>query len=359
MPESSPDKDTATVHASPTPGTPAVPREDGLSAVETSPPRAKPAPPGWPLWLALTIVVILFGNWLLPRLVVAFDLAGTFQLQLVLMAAALAVVQVWRGHWRSALLILLLLAWPASHLLIFYLPLRQPESVTRSIRVMAFNVLESNQKYEETLALIDRLDPDVIGLVEFDVPWEKAFAGKLDAKYPHQVGPFLGNVIYSKFPFDRLTTPVDLVVPRLSPCAFATFSVDGQPVYFMLVHTSSPKSVGWMMERNSQINGIQKSMLNASAFRHVVVAGDFNASTHSHAMEVMIRTSGLRDTRRGYGLLHSWPTWFWPLSTCIDHCFVSDGVRVEDRRCGPSVGSDHLPVIVDLSFAHHPHLHKR
>ena len=50
----------------------------------------------WPAWVAGTIILALFSNWIFPRVSVAFDMIGNFQLQLVLVALVLAVVQFWR-----------------------------------------------------------------------------------------------------------------------------------------------------------------------------------------------------------------------------------------------------------------------
>jgi endonuclease/exonuclease/phosphatase (EEP) superfamily protein YafD len=35
----------------------------------------------------------------------------------------------------------------------------------------------------------------------------------------------------------------------------------------------------------------------------------------------------------------------------IDHCLVSPSVAIVDRRVGPPVGSDHLPVFVDFAIS--------
>ena len=61
------------------------------------------------------------------------------------------------------------------------------------------------------------------------------------------------------------------------------------------------------------------------------------------------RDSQLRDGSKGFGLNISWPAFFPPLGIPIDHCLVSPGVGVCNRRTGQSVGSDHYPVIVDLA----------
>ncbi len=46
----------------------------------------------------------------------------------------------------------------------------------------------------------------------------------------------------------------------------------------------------------------------------------------------------------------SWPASFWLLAIPIDHALVSEDVRVLDRRMGPSIGSDHLPIVLDIAL---------
>jgi len=60
--------------------------------------------------------------------------------------------------------------------------------------------------------------------------------------------------------------------------------------------------------------------------------------------------SGLRDSRQGFGIQATWPSYMPPLRIAIDHCLVSGNVIVNGRRVGAHVGSDHFPVIVDVSL---------
>ena len=62
-----------------------------------------------------------------------------------------------------------------------------------------------------------------------------------------------------------------------------------------------------------------------------------------------VERTKLVNVRMGFGLLPSWPTFvfFKWLMLPLDHCLVSDDIRVADARTGEPIGSDHLPLIVE------------
>ena len=64
------------------------------------------------------------------------------------------------------------------------------------------------------------------------------------------------------------------------------------------------------------------------------------------------RLGVLLPSRLGFGVQATWPSVYRipPMMIPIDHCLVSPDVRVVGRRVGPHIGSDHLPVIVELQF---------
>jgi endonuclease/exonuclease/phosphatase (EEP) superfamily protein YafD len=76
--------------------------------------------------------------------------------------------------------------------------------------------------------------------------------------------------------------------------------------------------------------------------------GDLNATPWSRPFVHLVESSGLCDTRAGFGVQASFPAASWLLRIPIDHVLASCGIGVQSRRIGRDVGSDHLPVIVDL-----------
>jgi endonuclease/exonuclease/phosphatase (EEP) superfamily protein YafD len=84
-----------------------------------------------------------------------------------------------------------------------------------------------------------------------------------------------------------------------------------------------------------------------------ILIGDLNTTVWSPYFSQLVEESGLRDARKGFGVVPTWPTDFpTPLMRIpIDHCLVSRDIRVVNIGAGPRVGSDHLPLIVDLGIS--------
>jgi endonuclease/exonuclease/phosphatase (EEP) superfamily protein YafD len=82
-----------------------------------------------------------------------------------------------------------------------------------------------------------------------------------------------------------------------------------------------------------------------------LVLGDCNATRWCASFAAMQAAAGLQDTSDGMGWQGTWPAllpgWF---RVPIDQVLVSAGIGVRDRRLGGDIGSDHLPVCVDLDL---------
>jgi endonuclease/exonuclease/phosphatase family metal-dependent hydrolase len=67
----------------------------------------------------------------------------------------------------------------------------------------------------------------------------------------------------------------------------------------------------------------------------------------------LIERIGLINAREGFGVLPTWPTYYGStaLMIPIDHCLVSEDIRVFNIRTGAHIGSDHLPLIVDIEIS--------
>ena len=80
-----------------------------------------------------------------------------------------------------------------------------------------------------------------------------------------------------------------------------------------------------------------------------MVVGDFNNSSFSTYFQKLTETD-LKDSRLGFGLLPTWPANISFLQTTLDHILVSENIQVLDRTVGENIGSDHLPISVEIGF---------
>ena len=85
-----------------------------------------------------------------------------------------------------------------------------------------------------------------------------------------------------------------------------------------------------------------------------IIAGDFNMPVESRIYRRHWSgcTNAFSRRGRGFGYTRVLPKW----SARIDHVLICDPRwKVSRAFVGPDIGSDHLPVVVDLVLARHPH----
>jgi endonuclease/exonuclease/phosphatase (EEP) superfamily protein YafD len=61
-------------------------------------------------------------------------------------------------------------------------------------------------------------------------------------------------------------------------------------------------------------------------------------------------STGLRNSRRGFGVMPSWPVFLPVAMIPLDHCLVADRVDVLETKLGEDIGSDHRPLLVQLAW---------
>jgi len=103
------------------------------------------------------------------------------------------------------------------------------------------------------------------------------------------------------------------------------------------------------MSRNHQLNEIANYIREGSE-GYTILAGDLNVTPYSYYFRDLLRGSGLIDSGLGYGWQPTWSIrmpWF---AIPIDHILVSPDIQVTNRAIGPSLGSDHHPVVVSFDI---------
>jgi endonuclease/exonuclease/phosphatase (EEP) superfamily protein YafD len=209
------------------------------------------------------------------------------------------------------------------------------------------NVYYGNRQYDRVQRLIATEDPDVVGLVEIGSDWTRSL-GELRRRYPyHYEMPderHVGLGLYSRLPLENLR--VMRVHGSGTPTIAGTLAAPGSDVELILVHLPAPLDAANVRRRNRQAAQLARHV--RSLGRPTVVAGDLNMTMWNRGYRPLERNARLVNARAGRGVGPTWPA-LWRLGVPIDHILASEGVRLENFRVLPSVGSDHLPIAAEFS----------
>ncbi|HEX2091479.1 MAG TPA: endonuclease/exonuclease/phosphatase family protein [Longimicrobiaceae bacterium] len=227
------------------------------------------------------------------------------------------------------------------------------DSRGRRFRLLISNVRMENRATERLLRVIRENDPDLVLAVETDERWARAF-DSLASVYPHAVrhprGNYYGMVLLSKLP---LVDPrVEFLVQDDIPSIHTGVELPGGDRIFLHgLHPRPPEPVRGQdsTPRDAELVIVGRR-IGEGERRPTVVAGDLNDVAWSPVSELFLRLSGLLDPRVGRGMFNSFnannPFFRYPL----DHVFHSDDFRLVSLRRLPHIGSDHFPLLIELSY---------
>ncbi|MEL7352987.1 MAG: endonuclease/exonuclease/phosphatase family protein [Cyanobacteria bacterium P01_A01_bin.116] len=318
-------------------------------------------------WLTIGITVLavltnrIGGPWL-------FEVLCHFQVQYFVAVLLLGAIAFFTRRSRLILLCLFCGALLFSQIAPWYVPpiSRQslvnyspgPNSSLVSYRVMSVNLNVGNTDAAQVLAFTEKEQPDLAIFIEVnDVMAKKLEALKTFLPYSsNQLTPYQPEaVIYSKDPLS------DLVIQKFNTNnavnLTAKVTTEKQTLSVVAIHPLPPISKSLFDSRNVVFDAVGDYV--RSQTDPVVLIGDFNVTMWSPYHRKLVRDTGLKNVRKGFGILPSWPAnaeyYFTPrlgwlahlIQIPIDHCLSSDDLNVAGVRVGPDVGSDHLPIAID------------
>ena len=283
---------------------------------------------------------------LLPADHFALQLFSHFRLQYLVASLLLLLVFVaLRGRvYAGALLLVCLLN--ASFILPWYFDTREHGTGT-DLTLLLANVLSSNTEFERLFELLDEENPDVIALLEVSPDWLVELDA-LRADYPYSYaeardGNF-GIALFSRLPItsaNHVDSP-----PFGHPTINASLTVGEETLHLVATHPMIPVGKKIYEARNEQLESLP-GLLQKPAGATVLI-GDLNTAMWEPSYRALEEATGLRNSRRGFGILPTWPT-FMPFAMIpIDHVLVSREIGVKRVHTGRRIGSDHLPLIVTL-----------
>lgn len=215
-----------------------------------------------------------------------------------------------------------------------------------ALRVLMLNVHTQSSSFDQVRRLIADENPDVIGLVEVDRRWLDAITPALAGyatRIEHPRDDNFGVALYAR---SGQLAGTALRLGSELPTIVADVATDATHLRVLLTHPLPPITRTALAAQLDQLGAIADRVRQSA--RPVLVMGDFNATPWSRPFIRLMRRTGLCDSRAGFGIQTSFPADSAVLRIPIDHVLASCSVGVRDRRIGRNIGSDHLPVIVDL-----------
>ncbi|MEM9833054.1 MAG: endonuclease/exonuclease/phosphatase family protein [Bacteroidota bacterium] len=220
-----------------------------------------------------------------------------------------------------------------------------------SVGLMMANILMYNRDVENYLKRVEKVDPDILLMVETNEWWLKKIK-PIRQKYPYCVEYPLENtygmILYSKLELEDFDIKF-LVKPDVPSFHGKVVLSSGQRVNLHCLHPEppSPTESKTSTKRDAELLIVGKTMVNPT--QPTLVAGDLNDVAWSYTTRLFIKISGLLDPRMGrgfYSTFHAkYPLMRWPL----DHVFMSRHFKlVKIKRLLP-YGSDHLPIYVEVT----------
>jgi endonuclease/exonuclease/phosphatase (EEP) superfamily protein YafD len=303
------------------------------------------------IFLTGLALVATFSVLLAPRIWL-MDLAVHFRLQYGLLALVGCAILAFSGAPLLAALAFLVAianALVAAPLLFSRRSLKTAAASGQgpTIRLASINVFFRNRQYQRVIDFIARERPDAVVLVEINREWEEALGG-VDKEYAYRYTARgergKGITLLSRWPL--LAADMLPGYSEVQSALAATLQIHGRSVQLLGIHATWP-----MGRRCSGLRNQQLRFLGEFARAQqgpLVIVGDLNVSPFSAHFKAFLASGDLKSAAHGYGWQPTWPT-FMPLAGIqIDHAVTNAAVAVTRFRRGTSVGSDHLPIIVEF-----------
>lgn len=278
-----------------------------------------------------------------------FDLFSHFRLQYALALLLVIPLLARAGRWTWAALagvVALLNLWTVAP---FDAATPGAQATPRTYRALLINVEAENDRHEALRELLVRENPDLVVLLETTPAWLDALE-PLHDRYPHRLrqpreGHF-GLALFSRFPLSD--QEVIAIGDSDNPTVRARVRLHDRPITVIATHPLPPLGAAQARRRNHHLAALPGLMAGRAG--PVLLLGDLNVSPWSSHFRRLLDDSGLKDSSAGRGLYPTWPAHMPIFLIPIDHILHSPDLTILDKRTGPSVGSDHYPVLVDFAF---------
>jgi len=309
-----------------------------------------------------TVLISLFFATILSWIGLAherLDILSHFRLHFSILAISLALLFCINLSWRWATIATLLASF--NFLTSIGLPQTSMAFANQNpqsklvLKIMSINTLYLAKNDAQIIEIIERIEPDIILMQEVP-PWKTGILEHLRKQYPWQ---------------EHCATPTQCEVALLSrhpwqysesgiygqdggAMAFARFGRELNSLTIASIHLRWPF-------KSPQLSNLSDAFQQLEPLKNIdgslIIGGDFNSTTWSTVLRDFSKSTNLKSAG---SFQATWPvrspqtglshTWLFPQFQ-LDHIFVSDDIEVIDFRRGNDTGSDHLPLISEISLS--------
>jgi endonuclease/exonuclease/phosphatase (EEP) superfamily protein YafD len=215
------------------------------------------------------------------------------------------------------------------------------------VTVATVNLQFDNLDRQRAIAWLQQNPADIVLLQEVTQGWADAFA-QVDLPYPYasvstREDPY-GIALLSRWPIAEVRA-ADFAGDGL-PSIVALVLVDRSALQVVGLHTHWPVLPGLHDSRDRVLDAAAAEVRGTAI--DSVLLGDLNLTPYAPAFARLLERSGLRDAFAERLWRPTWQAGLWPLALPIDHVLVPASSCVTRTEIGPSIGSDHRPVLVTL-----------
>lgn len=219
------------------------------------------------------------------------------------------------------------------------------------LKIALVNINHANSAYARFASWAKAQPLDVLVVQEVNQAWADAL-NSLNQQYPFSIvlprERGSGIALYSRMPME--SSSLELGEGDDRPGIQASLTIRNKIINIVSFHPRAPIRKGHFALRNRMLAAAAGHLQNMDSPK--ICIGDFNTSPWSYYYRSFLRQTQLKDGRNARGLLPTWPTFliFRWLMVPIDHCVISNDIRVVKMKTGEDIGSDHLPLMIDLKF---------
>ncbi|WP_428686801.1 endonuclease/exonuclease/phosphatase family protein [Roseibium sp.] len=224
-------------------------------------------------------------------------------------------------------------------------------------------------------AFLEREQPDIVVIQETlwwlqERRWQRlglpvGSAGANGFPEHLKVGDLGGLAVYSRFPvLNAESTIVRGELPSGSNVYYdadrevlsLTLETGAGPLHFLAIHPDSPRTESRWLSKRAYFDTVDRIIdeLKAAGDGPVLAIGDWNSSPWSGRFQETLEKNGLKTAYPG-GFPQTTRFFFdyrlhWILGAPVDQFAVTEGLQVVKVSLGPHIGSDHVPLIVELGL---------